>query len=144
MEELHFTIPVSGIINVDNGTITISVNKADTTLYFTAPVKEKRISLPKGETLSSLVLAAARALAGESGTGQFSAAELYHKARERHPTLKRNSFASQVIACTPNHPSYKYYETQRDYLVYSGKGQYRLNAAYASNQSPVKVRMLNQ
>ena len=144
MEELHFTIPVSGTVNIDTGKITISVTRADTTLYFTAtPVPEKRISLPKGETLFNVVLETARALAQESGTGQFSASELYHKAQVRYPTLKRNSFSSHVIACAPNHPSYKHFKAQKDYLVYSGNGKYRLSPTYVSNYSPTKITILN-
>ena len=144
MEELHFTIPISGTVNIDTGKITISVTRADTTLYFAAtPVPEKRISLPKGETLFNVVLETARTLAQESGTGQFSASELYHKAQESYPTLKRNSFSSQVIACAPNHPSYKHYKTQKDYLVYSGNGKYRLSPTYTSNYSPTKINILN-
>ena len=131
MQDVFFTIPLTGKITLEDGTITITVNKTETAINFEpAPGKEARISLQKGTTLFDVVLEAAREVAGRSVTGQFSAAELYYEALERYPNLKRNSFNSHVIACAPNHSSYKHYASKRDYLIYSGNGLYRLNSQY--------------
>ena len=131
MQEIFFTIPLTGKINLKDGTIIITVNKSETAIDFEpAPGKEARISLEKGRTLFDVVLEVAREVAGRSETGQFSAAELYSEALERYPSLKRNSFNSHVIACAPNHTSYKHYASKRDYLSYSGNGLYRLNPQY--------------
>ena len=133
MQDVFFTIPLTGKITFNNGSVVITVNKAETTITFeSAPGKEARISLEKGKTLFDVVLEAAREVAERSETGQFPAAELYYEALERYPNLKRNSFNSHVIACAPNHPSYKHYASKRDYLSYTGNGLYRLNPKYTT------------
>ena len=131
MQDIYFTIPLTGKITINNGSIIITVNKAETTVTFESiPGKEARISLEKGKTLFDVVLEAAREVAERSETGQFPAAELYYEALEKYPNLKRNSFSSHVIACAPNHTSYKHYASKRDYLSYTGNGLYRLNPQY--------------
>ena len=131
MQDVFFTVPLTGKITLEDGSIIITVNKAETTITFeSVPSKEARISLEKGKTLFDVVLDVAREVAERSETGQFSAAELYHEALERYPNLKRNSFNSHVIACAPNHSSYKHYASKRGYLSYSGNGLYRLNPQY--------------
>lgn len=131
MQDVFFTIPLTGKITLENGSITITVNKAETTITFESiPGKEARISLEKGKTLFDVVLEVAKKMAERSETGQFSAADLYYKALERYPNLKRNSFNSHVIACAPNHTSNKHYASKREFLSYSGNGLYRLNPQY--------------
>ena len=131
MQDVFFTIPLTGKITLEDGSVVITVNKAETTITFeSAPSKEMRITLAKGRTLFDIVLEVAREVAERSETGQFSAAELYYDALERYPNLKRNSFNAHVIACAPNHTSYKHYASKRDYLSYSGNGLYRLNPQY--------------
>ena len=131
MQDVFFTVPLTGKITINNGSIIITVNKAETTVTFESiPGKEARISLEKGKTLFDVVLEAAREVAERSETGQFPAAELYYEALEKYPNLKRNSFSSHVIACAPNHTSYKHYASKRDYLSYTGNGLYRLNPQY--------------
>jgi hypothetical protein len=131
MQEIPFSIPLSGVIHVGDNVITVSVNKAETTVHLGAEtVKQERISLPKGRTIFDLVLEAARDVTEEKGVNRFSAAELYHKALEKYPNLKRNSWTSHVIACAPGHPSHKYYTSRRDYFSYMGDGQYRLSAHF--------------
>jgi len=128
LQELSFSIPVSGVIRIDDGSITITVNRAETVIAF-EPVakKETRFSLGNGRTLFDIVLDTARDMIGETGTNSFSASELYHRALEEYPNLKRNSWNSHVIACAPNHPSYKHHISRRDFFSYSQNGRYRLN-----------------
>jgi hypothetical protein len=138
MQEIFFTVPVTGKITVSDGSVVITVNKAETTINFeSVPGKEDRISLEKGKTLFDVVLEVARKVAEESETGQFSAAQLYYEALQRYPNLKRNSFNSHVIASSPNHSSFKHYASKRDYLNYTGNGLYRLNPKYKILQSGI-------
>lgn len=137
MQEISFSIPVSGTIRIDEGSITITVNKAETTINFRPPIqKQERISLEKGKTMFDIVLETAQHFLEESDEGLFSAAAIYHEALEKHPNLKRNSWASHVIACAPNHPSHKHYGSRRDYFRYLGDGTYSLNIKYLEMDEP--------
>ncbi len=128
MQEISFSIPVSGIIQIGEGSITIIVNRAETTISF-EPVKEEagRLSLGKGRTLFDVILETSIEVAKNSVTESFSAAELYHNAREKYPNLKRGTWSSHMIASAPNHPSHKHHGSHRDYFRYAGDGQYRLD-----------------
>ena len=90
---------------------------------------QRKLALEHGRTLFDIVLDAARSFVEETGTNEFSAAELFHMARDKHPelNLKRNSWGSHVISCAPNHPSYHHYTSQRRYFRYSGRGSYSLD-----------------
>ena len=52
-----------------------------------------------------------------------------------YPDLRKNSFMSRVIACAPNHNSYKHHLSTRDYLSYLAPGTYTLNDQYKERQS---------
>jgi hypothetical protein len=130
MQEILFSIPVSGVIRIDEGSITITINRAETTVSFEPPQKQERISLEKGRTLFDIVLETAQELVKRTDENRFSAAQLYGLALERYPTLKRNSWGSHVIASAANHPSHKHYGTKRDYLRYLGEGTYSLSLKY--------------
>ena len=131
MKEISFSIPVSGVVQIDEGSITITVNKAETTITFEPPLqKEGRILLEKGKTMFDIVLDTAREFVRSNDENRFSAATLYHEAIDKYPNLKRNSWTSHVIACAPNHTSHKHYSSRRDYLRYLGDGTYSLNAKY--------------
>lgn len=64
----------------------------------------------------------------------YQLARQYVIASEEHPELKRNSFIARVIACTPDHSSYKHHTSKRDYFSYIGPGLYRLNDKYKEKQ----------
>jgi len=130
MQEIPFSIPVSGVVRIDEGSITITINRAETTINFEPPKKEKRISLEKGRTLFDIVLETAQELVRRTKENRFSAVQLYGVAMERYPTLKRNSWTSHVIASAPNHTSHKHYGSRRDYFRYLGDGAYSLNSKY--------------
>ncbi len=134
MQEVSFSIPVSGIIRIgEDNSITITVNKAETTINF-EPVrrKDERISLAKGQTMFDILLNTARRLVASNAETRFTAAELYHEAIRKYPTLKRNSWISHVIASAPDHPSHKHHNARRDYLNYIGEGTYKLNPKYVT------------
>jgi hypothetical protein len=89
-----------------------------------------KLKLERGKTLFDIVREIAKSWVAESGTSQFTAAQLYHEALDRYPelNLKRNSWGAHVISCAPDHPSYKNYTSKRNYFTYMGKGLYRLSA----------------
>lgn len=131
MKEVPFSIPVSGVIKIDEGNIRITVNSAETIIKFEDESEGRgRGYRNEGKTLFDVVLETARDVVREKESNRFGAAELYHRALERYPELKRNSFASHVIACAPNHSSYKHYLARRDYFSYSSAGFYRLIDRY--------------
>jgi hypothetical protein len=142
MKELPFSIPVSGIVQIDGDSVKIVVNRAETTVSLeTKPVSGKRIALQRGLTLNDIVLETARELVRTKGFNRFSAPELYRAALEKYPELKRNSFMTRVIACTPNHTSYEHYTSRRDYLTHIGPGLYWLNEEYIEEKSSDKEKI---
>jgi hypothetical protein len=136
MKELPFSIPVSGIIRMDGDLVTIIVNRAETNISLeTGAPPGKRLSLEAGKTMYDVILEAAREVVRRKGFNRFSAPELYSMALEKYPELKRASFMSRVIACTPDHPSYKHHKSRRDYFSHIGVGLYRLNEQYTENRT---------
>lgn len=132
MQEISFSIPVSGTVRIDENTntVTITVNKAETTVTFETPPKEERVALPKGTTIFDVLLQTAQHLVGSDGQRRLTTAELYHEALRQYPQLRRNTWAAHVIASTPSHPSYRHHSSQRDYFDFMGSGTYRLNPRY--------------
>lgn len=144
MKEIPFSIPVSGVIKIDEGNIRITVNSAETIIKFEDESEGRgRGYREEGKTLFDVVLEAAVDCVREKGSNRFRSAELYHRALERYPELKRNSFASHVIACAPNHSSYKHYTAKRDYFSYSSDGLYRLTDEYVEEKTSDEERILH-
>ena len=144
MKEVPFSVPVSGVVRINGDSITIIVNKAETNISLTPENQEgKHISsLEPGQTLYDVILEVAREVVRKKGFNRFSAPELYQEALVKYPELKRNSFITRVIACTPNHSSYKHYVSKRDYLSYIGPGLYELNDEYRLDRTSDKERNL--
>ena len=131
MQEIPFSIPLSGIVRINNGEITISVNRMETTLNFVVEATNaRRILLDEGETLNDLALTVAKEIYSETGLNRFHPAELYHRALRKHAGIKRNSFLSRIVACTPDPPSNKYCGSRKDFFRYGGKGILMLNEQY--------------
>lgn len=136
MRELPFSIPISGVIRVDENLFTIIVNRGETTISLeTGAAPGKRISLEAGKTMYDVILEAAREVVRRKGFNRFSTADLLDVARETHPTLKRASFTSRVIASTPDHPSYKHHVSRRDFFSKIGTGLYWLNEQYTADKA---------
>ncbi len=130
MREIAFSIPLSGTIRIEDGSIQITVNRAETMVDLAAAIQAgRRLSFGPGRTMFDVLLEVAREV-GES-QGSFTAADLYHRALELHPDLKRGSWSARVIASAPDHPSYSNYGARRDYLTYTGRGRYRLKTEYS-------------
>ena len=131
MSEVSFSIPVAGTIQIQGNSLVIKINESAITMKLDmADEVRGRLKLERGKTLFDIVLASAKSWLAESGTSQFTAAQIYHTALDRYPSLnlKRNSWGAHVIACAPNHPSYGNYTSKRDYFSYLGEGRYRLGA----------------
>jgi len=107
MKEIPFNISVSGLIKIDAGKITISLSGARTTIRLDpSSTSDARSFLRKGQTLFDIILKTAQDFVASGGKDtRFSAAELYHLALDKYPYLKRDSWASHVIASAPDHPS---------------------------------------
>jgi hypothetical protein len=142
MQEIPFSIPITGVVRIDKGSISIIVNRAETAISFEAKEKEKRILLEKGQTLFDIVLETAQELVRRESENRFSAAQLYNVALESYPTLKRNSWSSHIIASSGNHPSQQFYGSKRDYFRYLGDGTYSLKDNYI-NQSKRTINKLH-
>src|SRR4030042_5400312 len=99
MQEIPFSIPVSGVIRIDENTITITVNRAETIVTFKKPEEPLRLVLPKGHTIFDVVLEAAQTVV-KSGQERFNAATLYREVIGKYPALKRNSWTSHIIAAS--------------------------------------------
>lgn len=137
MREVPFSVPISGTVRLDGNSITIVVNRAETSVWLWPEAEPgKPITFGPGKTMYDVILEAAREIVRRKGFNRFSAPELYHEALDNYPALKRNSFTSRVIASTPDHPSYKHYASRRDYFSHIGPGLYKLNDAYRLEETP--------
>ncbi|MBT8332319.1 MAG: hypothetical protein KJP06_08320 [Deltaproteobacteria bacterium] len=85
---------------------------------------------PKKKTTHDIILQTARKYVLDSGQNKFTGAKLFNLSLVRHPELKRNTFAAQMIAAASNHPSQRHYSNRKDFFTYLGKGSYRLKKKY--------------
>ncbi len=141
MPEVAFSIPVTGTIQIQGNSLVIKINESAITMKLDmADEVGGKLKLERGKTLFDILLEIAKSWVKESGNSQFTAAQLYHEALDRYPNLnlKRNSWGAHVIACAPNHPSYRNYTSKRNYFTYMGKGLYRLSAHVISGTSSGK------
>ncbi len=145
MKEIPFSIPVSGVVRINEDSVIIIVNKTETSISLSpVPPSGKRFFREQGKTMFDVVLESARRVVRRKGANRFSPPELYEEALKGYPDLKKNSFMARVIACTPNHNSYKHHASKRDYLCYLGPGAYTLNDQYKEKQpSPHKIVVKN-
>jgi hypothetical protein len=144
LKELPFSIPVSGVIRLDGDSIVIIVHRTETNISLEGEAERgKRIWVEAGKTMYDVILEAAREVIRRKGFNRFSAPELYSVALEKYPDLNRASFVSRVIACTPDHPSYKHHKSRRDYFSHIGTGLYWLNERYTAEKTPEEERTLS-
>jgi hypothetical protein len=130
MAEVAFSIPVTGIIEIEGNSLTIRIRESTLTMKLEPEEKvQTKITLEKGKTLFDIVLESARIFVEENGINEFTAAEIFHLAQWKHPelNLRRNSWGAHVISSAPNHPSYHHYTAKRRYFRYLGKGKYSLD-----------------
>ena len=130
MSEVAFSIPVTGTIRIQGNSLVIKISESAITMKLDrADEAGGKLKLERGKTLFDIVWEIAKSWVAESGTSQFTAAQLYHEALDRYPNLnlKRNSWGAHVISSAPDHPSYRNYTSKRSYFTYMGKGLYRLS-----------------
>jgi hypothetical protein len=139
MQEIPFSIPITGVVKINKGSISIIVNRTETAINFEPQKKEGRILLEKGRTLFDIVLEIAQELVRSTNENLFSAAQLYNTAVEKYPSMKRNSWSSHIIAAAENHPSQRFYGSKRDYFRYLGDGKYSLKDVYLDKSKPIRV-----
>jgi hypothetical protein len=139
MQKIPFSLAITGVVSIDEGSISITVNRSETTINFEPQKKEGRILLEKGQTLFDIVLEIAGELVTSTNENLFSAAQLYNMAVERYPSMKRNSWSSHIIAAAGNHPSQRFYGSKRDYFRYLGEGKYSLKDVYVGKTNPSRV-----
>ena len=136
MRDVVFSIPVTGTLHIEGDTLRISVSETTITMKL-EPDEEapRKLMLEAGRTLFDVVLDVARGFVQETGTNEFTGAELYHIALGKYPesNLKRNSWGAHVISCAPNHPSYHHYTSRRSYFRYLGNGRYSLDESLISS-----------
>ncbi len=137
MRQVPFSIPISGVIQMNKGSVTIVINRAETIISLKPGESAGgRVSLGRGKTTYDVILEAAREIVRRKTVNRFSTPELYDVASEKYPDLNKGSVTSRVIASTPNHPSYKHYSSKRDYFSRIGPGMYKLNDQYLASVSP--------
>ena len=75
MQEVSFSIPVSGLVRINEDTIEIIVNRAETTIEFQREAEPpRRISFEPGRNMFDLVLDASKNVIKSKGINEFSAA----------------------------------------------------------------------
>jgi len=137
MQKLKFSITLNlslafkgnkASINIENVDLIPAVVSLPVSLEL--PDTGSGLKTEKKETIHDIILQTAKKCVIDTGQNKFTGAKLYHLARLRHPGLKRNTFAAQVIAAAPNHSSYRHYPNRKDYFTYLGKGHYKLRQKY--------------
>lgn len=139
MQEIPFSLAITGAVRIDDGSISIIVNRAETAISFEPQKGKDRFVLEKGQTLFDIVLEIAQELVISTNENLFTAAQLYNLAVERYPNMKRNSWSSHIIAAAGNHPSQRFYGSKRDYFRYLGDGKYNLKDEYLDKSKPARV-----
>ncbi len=121
---------LNDVVHVEGNTLTLKLGDYRMSLKIEGPEVKPggRLQLGAGHTLFDLVLDAAKIFINTSVEKEFSAADLYHIAREQHPELdiRRNSWNAHVMSSAPNHSSYRHYTAHRKYFRYHGSGKYSL------------------
>ena len=144
MQEIPFSIPVSGVIQIEGNAVTIVVNRAATHVQLeTGSETPGRMAFEPGTTMFDILLESAREFLRRKTYNRFTGPELYAIAREKYPDLKKRSFMSRLTAATPNHPSYKYHLSQRDYFSRIAPGIFTLEDKYVPKKARVEINPSN-
>jgi hypothetical protein len=93
----------------------------------TIPAKKKKRTVKKlSKSIHGIILESARKVCKKAEDGIFSSVDLFNVAIKKYPELNKKSFNTMVISAAPEHTSWKHYRNGKDYLVYLGKGKYKL------------------
>ncbi len=136
MKALDFSITINLSLTFKDDKASIHIKNVDLRpAVVSLPVRldtRDRKALPGTDkkTIHDIILQTAKKYVVDSGQNRFTGAKLFNLSLLYHPGLKRNTFAAQVIAAAPNHPSHHHYANRKDYFNYLGKGNYKLNQKY--------------
>ena len=136
MKALNFSITINLSLTLKEDKASINVKNVDLIpAVVSLPVSlnsryKTDSSRTKKKTIHEIILQTAKKYVLDSGQNRFTGAKLFNLSLVQHPKLKRNTFAAQVIAAAPNHPSHRHYPNRKDYFTYLGKGSYKLNQKY--------------
>jgi len=93
----------------------------------TIPAKKgKRIKKKLSKSIHDIILESAKKASKKADDGVFSSMDLFNVAIKKYPELNKKSFNTMVISAAPEHTSWKHTRNEKDYLVYLGKGKYKL------------------
>jgi hypothetical protein len=93
----------------------------------TIPAKKKKRAIKKlRKSIHGIILESARKVSKKAEDRIFSSVDLFNVAIKKYPELNKKSFNTMVISAAPEHTSWKHYRNGKDYLVYLGKGKYKL------------------
>ena len=137
MQKLNFSIHIDLSLTLKKDKASINIKNVDLIpavvslpLRLISGDSPSQPEAKKKKTIHDIILQTAKRCVVDTGQNKFTGAKLFHLALLGHPALKRNTFAAQVIAVAPNHPSHRHYPNQKDYFKYLGKGYYKLNQKY--------------
>ena len=132
-KSLKFVLMVNAAFEIkgDQAQVVVKNIKVKPTTIFlpieTAPtMKRKRIKKKLSKSIHDIVLETAKKVSKKANEGVFSSVDLFNVAIKKYPELNKKSFNTIVISAAPEHTSWKYYRNGKDYLVYMGKGKYKL------------------
>jgi hypothetical protein len=130
MNSLDFAITVNLSMGIEKGQIALSIKKVDLNPAMlgipTQSLSEELEQIITKKTYHEIISEAAKQFINETGKDQFSAADLYNRAKLIHPWIKRSTFNNRVMAAALNHPSNKHLTGTKDFFEYLGDGKYRL------------------
>ena len=93
----------------------------------TIPAKKRKRAIKKlSKSIHDIILESAKKVSKKAGDGVFSSVDLFSVAIKKYPELNKKSFNTMVMSAAPEHTSWKYTRNGKDYLVYLGKGKYKL------------------
>ena len=130
MREISFSVPVSGVIRINGNIVTVIVNRATTRVLLEGDESPQRTVFEPGTNMFNILLESAQEFLRRKAYNRFTGPDLFAIAREKYPDLKNHSFMSRLTAATPNHPSYKYHLSKRDYFSRIALGIYTLENKY--------------
>jgi hypothetical protein len=140
VKEIPFSVPVTGIIRIDGNAITVIVNRTATNVLLeTGTESPERTVFEPGTTMFDILLESAREFLRRKTYNRFTGGQLFEIARETYPGLNKRSFMSRLTAATPNHPSYKYHLSHRDYFSRIAPGIFSLENQYLPKKARHEV-----
>jgi len=93
------------------------------------PKKGKPSRKKLGKSIHDIVLESAKKVSGKAEDGIFTSKDLFNAAIKKYADLNKKSFNTTIISAAPEHTSWKHYKNGKDYLVYVGRGKYKLRSS---------------